>query len=68
MNSALKIVAFSRNDEAKGIIALLDTALEVLDSSGHSLAAAYVDMGLHAYLNKISEEAANRLDGISSMG
>ena len=67
MNSALKIVAFSGNDETKGIIALLETALEALDLSGHGLAAAYVDMGLHTYLNNISEVSFNRLDDISSL-
>ena len=67
MNSVLKIGAFSHDDEVKGIIALLETALEALDSSGHTIAAAYVDMGRHAYLNKLSEKAAEHSDGIGSL-
>lgn len=50
MKSALSIIAFSKSDPTSAIVALLEVALEALDRTGHALPAAYVDLGLNAFL------------------
>ena len=63
MKSALKIVAFANNDPPTGIVALLETALEALDSAEQHIPAALVSSALHAYtrgLNKTAERQAGR--------
>lgn len=46
MKSALAIVAFRHATQHEGIIALLETALSALDSSGNRVVAAHVTMAL----------------------
>jgi len=60
VKSALKTVAFAGNDPPTGIVALLETAIEALDSAGQHIPAALVSSGLHAYLRDLNRTAEQR--------
>jgi len=57
VKSALKTVAFADNDPPTGIVALLETAIEALDSAGQHIPAALVSSGLHAYTRDLNRTA-----------
>ncbi len=57
MKSALKIVAFAQDDSPTGIVALLEVAIEALDSAGQHIPAALVSSGLHAYTRELNRAA-----------
>jgi len=57
MKSALSIVAYANTSELRGTIALLETALAVLDrNEQHSMAATYVDHALVLLLTQALAE------------
>jgi len=57
VKSALKIIAFANNDPPTGIVALLETALEALDSAQQHIPAALVSSALHAYTRSLNHTA-----------
>ena len=65
VKSALRILAFSKGKDPAAIVALLELALEGLDEGGHSLPAAHVDRGIHAFISPEMQRAGldlNRID------
>lgn len=57
MKTALKTVAFADNDPPTGIVALLEIAIEALESAGQHIPAALVSSGLHAYTRDLNRNA-----------
>lgn len=67
VKSALSIIAFSKSDPTGAIVALLEVALEALDRAGHTLPAAYVDLGLNAFLAQCLNSGAHDLGDVETL-
>lgn len=68
MRSALNIVAFANVSKDEGIVALLETALAAIDTTGQNLAGAYVEIALQLLLNQADELAADTFSSITELG